>query len=135
MGTLSGEVDSVAGEEEVVGRGDGESVAREGSGVDNQGTGHLARDTVDVISALVYAYQGGKEGQKQQSAPPGVNGAALVRSDFETYSSGSFCVSITAATGIPKLETGPQKSGEESYKSINAHLKFLFIIKKRMVCI
>lgn len=68
LGTLSGEVDSVAGEEKIVGRGDGESIAREGSGVDNQGTGHLARDTVDVISALVYAYQGGKEGQKQQSA-------------------------------------------------------------------
>ena len=26
------------------------------------------------------------------------------------YISGSFCVSRTAATGIPKLETGPQKS-------------------------
>lgn len=26
------------------------------------------------------------------------------------YISGSFCVSITAAMGIPKLETGPQKS-------------------------
>lgn len=28
----------------------------------------------------------------------------------QTYISGSFCVSITAAKGIPKLETGPQKS-------------------------
>lgn len=27
-----------------------------------------------------------------------------------TYISGSFWVSITAAIGIPKLETGPQKS-------------------------
>lgn len=27
-----------------------------------------------------------------------------------TYISGSFCVSITAATGIPKFEAGPQKS-------------------------
>lgn len=26
------------------------------------------------------------------------------------YISGSFCVSITAAMGMPKLETGPQKS-------------------------
>lgn len=57
LGTLSGEVDSVAGEEEVVGRSDGEGVAREGSGVYNQGTGHLAGDAVDVISVLVYAYQ------------------------------------------------------------------------------
>lgn len=28
------------------------------------------------------------------------------------YMSGSFCVSITAAMGMPKLETGPQKSAE-----------------------
>ena len=26
------------------------------------------------------------------------------------YKSGSFCVSITAASGIPKFEAGPQKS-------------------------
>lgn len=31
-----------------------------------------------------------------------------------TYSSGLFCVSITAATGIPKLETGPQKSSSRT---------------------
>ena len=29
----------------------------------------------------------------------------------KSYISGSFCVSMTAATGMPKLETGPQKSG------------------------
>jgi len=29
-----------------------------------------------------------------------------------TNISGDFCVSITAATGIPKFETGPQKSVE-----------------------
>lgn len=28
----------------------------------------------------------------------------------ETHSSGDFCVSITAATGMPKFDTGPQKS-------------------------
>lgn len=28
------------------------------------------------------------------------------------YISGSFCVSMTAAIGMPKLETGPQKSVE-----------------------
>jgi hypothetical protein len=31
-------------------------------------------------------------------------------SDGRTHISGSFCVSMTAAMGIPKLETGPQKS-------------------------
>lgn len=30
----------------------------------------------------------------------------------EAYISGSFCVSMTAAMGIPKLETGPQKSAD-----------------------
>lgn len=30
----------------------------------------------------------------------------------ERYISGSFCVSITAAMGMPKFETGPQKSAE-----------------------
>ncbi len=30
--------------------------------------------------------------------------------DGRTHISGSFCVSMTAAMGIPKLETGPQKS-------------------------
>ena len=36
------------------------------------------------------------------------------------YISGSFCVSITAAMGMPKLETGPQKSvgGEEDVESV-----------------
>ena len=28
----------------------------------------------------------------------------------ETHMSGSFCVSMTAAIGMPKFETGPQKS-------------------------
>lgn len=28
----------------------------------------------------------------------------------EAYISGSFCVSMTAAIGMPKFETGPQKS-------------------------
>lgn len=32
------------------------------------------------------------------------------RSEGGTHISGLFCVSITAAIGIPKLETGPQKS-------------------------
>lgn len=31
--------------------------------------------------------------------------------ETDAYMSGSFCVSITAAIGIPKLEAGPQKSG------------------------
>lgn len=44
--TLSTEVGQVASEEEVVRRSDGEGVAHEGSGIDNQSTGHRAGDTV-----------------------------------------------------------------------------------------
>ena len=32
------------------------------------------------------------------------------RTRTRTHNSGLFCVSITAAIGIPKFETGPQKS-------------------------
>ncbi len=32
------------------------------------------------------------------------------REGEQAYISGSFCVSMTAAIGMPKLETGPQKS-------------------------
>ena len=33
-----------------------------------------------------------------------------------TYISGSFCVSRTAAMGIPKFDAGPQKSVPSSYQ-------------------
>ncbi len=39
-----------------------------------------------------------------------------------THISGSFCVSMTAAMGIPKLETGPQKSVFKSYRCAPAQL-------------
>lgn len=38
----------------------------------------------------------------------------------QTYISGSFCVSITAAMGIPKLETGPQKSTAQQRQPIRS---------------
>jgi hypothetical protein len=31
---------------------------------------------------------------------------------LRTHISGSFCISITAATGIPKFDAGPQKSAQ-----------------------
>lgn len=46
LGELGGEVDRMAGEEEVVSGRDGESVAHEGSRVDGQSTSHLSRDAV-----------------------------------------------------------------------------------------
>ena len=36
-----------------------------------------------------------------------------------THISGSFCVSITAAIGMPKLEAGPQKSVRYMYQPIS----------------
>lgn len=74
--------------EEVVGGRHGHRVAHKHSRVDDQGGRHLARDAVVVSSRpAAIARRGG------------------------TDTSGSFRVmSITAASGMPKLETGPQKS-------------------------
>lgn len=41
----------MAGEEEVVLRGDGEGVAHEGSGIDEQAAGHGTGDTAEKVSA------------------------------------------------------------------------------------
>ena len=53
----------------------------------------------------------------------GVNGVAIEiigAKDTEdgTYNSGLFCVSMTAATGMPKFDTGPQKS-KSKYSSVS----------------
>ena len=47
LSKLGGEVDGVAGEQEVVLGGDGESVAHESCRVNDESTGHLAGDTVE----------------------------------------------------------------------------------------
>lgn len=49
---LRGLVDEVAGEEEVVPRGDGEGVAHEGGRVDGQGAGHAAGDPEGVLDGF-----------------------------------------------------------------------------------
>jgi hypothetical protein len=41
-----------------------------------------------------------------------------------TYISGSFCISITAATGIPKFDAGPQKSAHKVSSSLPIPLLF-----------
>lgn len=41
----------MAGEEEVVLRGDSEGVAHEGSGIDEQAAGHCTGDTAEKVSA------------------------------------------------------------------------------------
>jgi hypothetical protein len=59
-------------------------------------------------------WEGGKQSQSQ------VMGCA--KHSYSTYISGSFCVSNTAAMGIPKFDAGPQKSAQYPHQ-----YPFLFI--------
>jgi len=43
---------------------------------------------------------------------------------YVPYISGSFCVSITAAMGIPKLDAGPQKSVVQMKTAISQQVSF-----------
>jgi hypothetical protein len=81
----------VAAEEEVILGRHGEGVAHEGAAVAAEGESHAAGDT--------------EESQLCQR-----EGFGCVAVGGERYISGSFCVSMTAAMGMPKLEAGPQKS-------------------------
>lgn len=55
-----------------------------------------------------------------------------VRVDIDTYMSGFFCVSITAAIGIPKFEAGPQKSGEREMLSAYGFPTVLGVVSGRL---
>ena len=48
--------------------------------------------------------------------------------------SGSFCVSITAAIGIPKLDTGPQKSAQVRRMLVISSEGFLVGIDRQGDC-
>lgn len=52
LGGLGTKVGQMAGEKEVVLRRDGERVAHEGGGVDDQGAGHRAGDTVKTVVSI-----------------------------------------------------------------------------------
>lgn len=114
---LRAEVDGVTSEEEVVLRGDGESVAGESSRVDDQGTCHCSGDageknsklvTDDIICITCHIPSGFRLHMQDTGMHAELKSKEGRRES--AYISGSFCVSITAAMGIPKLETGPQKS-------------------------
>lgn len=84
----------MAPEQQIILRLDGHGIAHEGAGVEYQSAGHAAGYAIIAIMS------------DQVAA-----GKSLERlGREEVYISGSFCVSITAAMGMPKLETGPQKS-------------------------
>jgi hypothetical protein len=93
----------VAREEEVVSRRDGEGVAHESRRVDAKSCSHLSRN------ALLGVSLGSSAARPELAKSQGeLKSHGVVQ--WGTYSSGDFCVSITAAMGIPKLDTGPQKS-------------------------
>lgn len=56
-----------------------------------------------------------------------------------SYRSGLFCVSMTAATGMPKFDTGPQKSGVTNVSfdtlriSIGRYLHDLHLAARQLV--
>lgn len=86
-------IDSMARKQEVICGGDSEGEAHKRRGINAESARHGARDPVappPPLSAFVSVHTTTRKGV--------------------TYSSGLFCVSITAARGMPKLETGPQKS-------------------------
>lgn len=112
---LGASVGKVAGKQQPVAGSDGERVAHEGEGVDDQGAGHGSGDPV---------CRKGREVSKPVHAtfffvlgwvlvfflPPSSFSRISAVEASESYMSGLFCVSRTAAIGIPKLEAGPQKS-------------------------
>lgn len=102
LGSLCAKVDEVAAEEEVVHGGDGHGVAHECGRVTAESEGHGSRDTVVRVCISPKLLQ--NVGLAQSCR----------RSGRKNYISGSFCVSMTAARGMPKLDAGPQKSVQSS---------------------
>lgn len=98
LSSLCAKVDEVAAEEEVVYRGDGHGVAHECGRVTAEGKGHGSRDTVLRMCISPKLLQSIQLAQSCR------------QSGRRNYISGSFCVSMTAARGIPKFDAGPQKS-------------------------
>lgn len=103
----------MAAKEQVILRLNSQGVAHEGAGIEYQCAGHTAGYTIYVTSAPVVAVIA-----KRKTCALARECGQLER--WEEYISGSFCVSITAAMGMPKLETGPQKSveGGEDVESV-----------------
>lgn len=97
---LRAKIHKVAREQQVVPRRDGEGVAHKGPGVEAESAGHAAGNAAPLCQKCSF------------STNFRVVAPKCGRSVRTAYISGSFCVSMTAAIGMPKLETGPQKSAE-----------------------
>ena len=94
-------VQEVAQEQKVVLRRDGHAVPHECRRVHDERGSHFAGDA--RVEGWLALEGGGLKGTRG-------------REEWENYISGSFWVSIIAAMGIPKLDTGPQKSARVVYQ-------------------
>lgn len=108
---LRPEIDKMAPEQQIILRLNSQGIAHKGAGVEYQSAGHAAGYAIVVITSDQVAARSGV----RMAAGKGLE---RVGGRGEVYISGSFCVSITAAMGMPKLETGPQKSVESEDVSV-----------------
>jgi hypothetical protein len=76
LSELSAGVDEVAGEEKVVSGCDSKGVSHEGTGIDDESTGHLSRDQ---LRALLCVHNGGQRDTKVGDRTPEVSRANVVR--------------------------------------------------------
>lgn len=103
----------MASKQEVVLWANSQRVSHERSRVDGQCGGELSRDTNCSEASVHKILQHTIDYLVIQSDSwfgELRSSSATDRSKGQTYISGSFCVSRTAAMGIPKFDTGPQKS-------------------------
>ena len=119
----------MAPEQQIVLGLDREGVAHKGARVDYQSARHAAGDAASLrfMSGPTVAGSGSEKQRSLEEIRDSGGGFVVEREGgggkgegregreggwVDRYISGSFCVSMTAAMGMPKLETGPQKSGE-----------------------
>ena len=112
----------MACEQEVVLGLNSQGVSHECRRVYGQSTGEGTGDAAIFSSAEVMRVGGRNAGRLGGGWDAEyADGDAILRVAMDrTYMLGSFCVSKTAARGIPKFETGPQKSICESQVSIGS---------------
>lgn len=98
LSQLRSKVDEMTPEQQIILRRNRESVAHECARVECERTRHTTRNTRVLSDPWV------------RNISDRINHKGAAQLSQTAYISGSFWVSITAAIGMPKLETGPQKS-------------------------
>lgn len=103
LGELGKSVGCMAGKQQIVLWRHGERIPHEREGIDGERARHRTGDSTGGPSVSISRISRISREAIQGTSPPlGVGGAS--------HSSGLFCVSRTAAMGMPKLDAGPQKS-------------------------